>query len=116
MHRPLLVSTALLALIVGLSFVSYALALSGSGGTYSVLPRVVATVIALEPRGLATIRTMDGATYEVLTGTTWRVGDTVACEHVARWRVRWHALNCRRSRETARPSPAREPRPWIARP
>ena len=48
-----------------------------AGGTYSVFPRVVATVMALEPRGLAAIRTREGATYEVLKGTTWRIGDTV---------------------------------------
>jgi hypothetical protein len=44
------------------------------------LPRLVATVIALDPRGLATLRSVDGALYEVLTGTGWRVGDTVVCE------------------------------------
>jgi len=96
MHRPWLVSTALLALIVGLSFVPHVLASASSGSNYSVLPRVVATVIALEPRGLATIRTMDGATYEVLTGTSWRVGDTVECEHAARWHAPWQALDCRK--------------------
>jgi hypothetical protein len=54
------------------------------GGTYSVYPRGVATVIALAPRGLATIRTSDGTTSEVVTGSTWRVGDTVTCENTAR--------------------------------
>jgi len=41
---------------------------------------VVATVTALDPRGLATIRTTDGALYQVITGTGWRVGTTVECE------------------------------------
>jgi hypothetical protein len=53
--------------------------------------------MALEPRGLATIRTVDGATYEVLKGTTWRVGDTVECEHVARTRIPWATLDCRKT-------------------
>jgi len=97
MRRPLFGSTALLALIVGLSLMPHALANSGSGGNYAVLPRVVTTVIALAPRGLATIRTMEGATYEVVKGTTWRVGDTVECEYAARWRVRWQALDCRKT-------------------
>jgi hypothetical protein len=67
-----------------------------AGGIYSVFPRVVATVVTLEPRGLAIIRTREGATYEVLKGTTWRVGDTVECEHVARTRVPWETLDCRK--------------------
>src|SRR5262252_6047628 len=64
---------------------------------YSVYPRVVATVITVEPRGLTLIRTPEGATYEVLKGTTWRVGDTVACNPVARTRVPWETLNCRKT-------------------
>ena len=78
MRHPFAVGTLLLALVVGLSPVPLATAGRTAGGTYSVFPRVVATVMALEPRGLAAIRTREGATYEVLTGTTWRVGDTVA--------------------------------------
>jgi hypothetical protein len=97
MRRPLFVSTALLALVVGLSLVPSTLANSGSGGNYSVFPRVVATVIALAPQGLATIRTMDGATYEVVKCTTWRVGDMVTCEYTARWRTSWQALDCRKT-------------------
>jgi hypothetical protein len=74
--------------VVGMSrrkLLSEESALKGnSGGNYAVYPRVVATVIALAPRGLATIRTSDGVTPEVLTGTTWRGGATVTCEHTAR--------------------------------
>ena len=74
----LAVSTMLLALGLGLSLVSRAPARIIHDD--SPLPRLVATVIALAPRGLATLRSVDGALYEVLTGTGWRVGDTVACE------------------------------------
>lgn len=62
----------------------------------SVRPRVVATVTVLEPRGLAIITTVDGATHEVFSGTNWRVGDTVTCEHNERTRVPWQTLECRR--------------------
>ena len=77
MARPA-VYPMLLVLGLGLSLVSVAPARI----TYdnSPLPRLAATVIALEPRGLATLRSVDGALYEVLTGTGWRVGDTVECE------------------------------------
>ena len=97
MHRPLWVSTALLALVAGLHIVPHALATSGSGSHDSVLPRVVATVIALDPRGLATVQTLEGATYEVFKGTRWHIGDTVECEHVARTRVPWGTLDCRKT-------------------
>jgi hypothetical protein len=46
----------------------------------SPLPRLVATVTALDRRGMAIIRTVDGALYQVMKGTGWRVGDTVECE------------------------------------
>jgi hypothetical protein len=95
MRRPLSVFTLLLALVVGLSHVPRATAGRNAGGNYSVYPRVVATVIALEPQGLAAIRTSEGATYEVLKGYTWRVGDTVECEYVARGRGQ--ALDCRKT-------------------
>jgi hypothetical protein len=77
MARPY-IFTLLLALCLGLSLVSLAKARI----TYdrSPLPRLVATVIALEPRGVATLRTIDGALYRVMQGTGWRVGDTVECE------------------------------------
>ncbi len=42
------------------------------------------------------IQTVDGARYEVLTGTGWRVGDTVACEHNERTGVTWEILDCRK--------------------
>ncbi len=97
MRCPSFGSTALLALVVGLSLMPHALANSGSGGNYAVLPRVVATVIALAPRGLATLRTIEGATYEVVKGTTWRIGDTVAGEYTTRGRASWHARDCRKT-------------------
>jgi len=78
MARPL-VYTLLLALGLAFSLVSRAPARMIHDD--SPLPRLVATVIALAPRGLATIRSVDGgALYQVLTGTGWRVGDTVECE------------------------------------
>jgi hypothetical protein len=96
MRHSWAVGTFLLALVVGLSHVPRARAEGNPGGVYSVYPRVVAMVIALKPRGLAVIRTQEGATYEVLKGTSWRVGDTVECEHVARTRVPWETLDCRK--------------------
>jgi hypothetical protein len=77
MSRPSM-STALLALVLGFSLVS--LAMARRDGNDSTLPRLVATVTTLDPRGMATIRTVDGALYQVITGTGWRVGDTVECE------------------------------------
>ena len=59
-------------------------------------PRVDATVIALEPQGLATIRTTKGTTYEVVQRPPWQVGDRVTCEHVAYARVPWERLDCRK--------------------
>src|SRR5262249_36818548 len=64
------------------------------GGDYSVWPRVVATVIALAPQGMATIRTADGTMYDVIKGTRWRVGDTVECEQHPRVRMPWQAFDC----------------------
>ncbi len=97
MRHPLAVGILLLALVVELSPVSLATAGRNAGGNYSVYPRVVATVLAVEPRGLAVIQTREGATYEVLKGTAWRVGDTVECEYTARWRARWQAFDCRKT-------------------
>ena len=96
MRRPY-VSLGLLALVVGLSLGSLALAPSPSGGGHSTLPWVAATVIALEPRGMATTRTVDGMTSTVIKETTWRLGDTVACEHVVRTRVPCETLDCRKT-------------------
>jgi hypothetical protein len=80
MDRPSIypVYTVLLALGLSLGLGSWAQARI----TYdnSPLPRLVATVITLSPRGLATLRSSDGALYQVLKGTGWRVGDTVECE------------------------------------
>ena len=97
MRPRLIVCTLVLALVVGLSHVPLATAGKDAAGSYAVYLRVVATVITLEPRGLALIRTPEGATYEVLKGTTWRVGDTVECDPVARTLVPWETLNCRKS-------------------
>ena len=78
----------------GGSGVPYVLAHRSSGGDSSVWPRVVATVIALAPRGMATIRASDETTYDVIQGTTWRVGDTVECEQHPRVRMPWQAFEC----------------------
>ena len=94
--RSLSVSLTLVGLVVGLSLVPHVLARTGSGGIYSVYPRVDATVIALEPQGLATIRTTNGTTYEVVQRPPWQVGDQVTCEHVAYARVPWERLDCRK--------------------
>jgi hypothetical protein len=87
--------TALLTLVLSLSLVSLVMARNKISDPAK--PRVVATVTTLEPRGLARIRTVDGATYEVLQGTTWRVGDTVECEQNERTRVPWQVLDCRKA-------------------
>ena len=68
-----------------------------SAGRYSVYPRVVATVLTLVPRGMATIQTSDGVRYEVIRGTGWQVGDTVTCEHRTTERPAWQALKCRKT-------------------
>jgi len=68
----------LLAFCMGLSLVS--LALASRTHEESALPRVVATVTFLDPRGLATLRTGDGTIYQVVQGTGWRVGTTVEWE------------------------------------
>ena len=88
-------STALLTLVLSVTLVS--LVMARNKGSSPVKPRVVATVTTLEPRGLARIRTVDGAIYEVLQGTTWRVGDMVACEHNERTRRPWQVLDCRKA-------------------
>ena len=88
-------STALLTLVLSVSLVPLVMARNKLSDPAK--PRVVATVTTLEPRGLARIRTVDGATYEVLQGTTWRVGDTVECEQNERTRVPWQVLDCRKA-------------------
>ena len=64
----------------------------------SVHPRLVAKVAILTPRGLATIQTADGATYEVVAGTGWRLGDRVECERSDRegGKPLWKAFDCRK--------------------
>ena len=90
------VCLTLVGLIFGLSLVPCTFARMDSSGNYSVYPRVDATVIALEARGLAIIRTTNGSTYEVVQRPTWQVGDQVECEHVAYTRVPWERLTCRK--------------------
>jgi len=47
---------------------------------------------------MATITTVDGATYQVVTGTSWRVGDTIEDEQTDRKSVpEWEALNYRQA-------------------
>ena len=91
------VPIALITLLLGLGLASQTAVTNNKTPSRPAKPRVVATVMSLDPRGLATLQTVDGARYEVLTGTGWRVGDTVACEHNERTRVKWEALNCRKS-------------------
>lgn len=89
------VYAALLTLCLGLSLASHTMALRGS--PESSQPRVVATIIALEPRGMATIRTADGVTYSVVKGTAWHVGDTVECQPLDTMGVpKWLSLDCRK--------------------
>jgi|SRR5215471_3800273 len=94
--RALVVSLTLVGLVLGLSLVPQAYARAGSGGLYSVYPRVDATVITLEAQGLAIIRTTNGITYEVVQHPLWWVGDQVECEHAAYARVPWERLTCRK--------------------
>jgi len=94
MNRPLVYPT-LLTLFLGLNHVP--LTMAAGGPHESAQPRVVATVIALGPRGMATIRAADGTLYTLLKGTTWHVGDTVECEHRdSAGEPPWHALDCRK--------------------
>ena len=101
--RRFSVYTTLLALGVGLSLIPHARADMPSGGTYSVSPRVSATVLALEPQGLATIRTTTGATYEVVQHPSWQVGDQVECKRVASAHVQvpWERLDCQKVSDEA---------------
>jgi hypothetical protein len=89
-------SLALCVLMVGVMSLISAPRASGRQASRPAKPRVVATVTAMAPRGMATIQTVDGALYEVVKGTTWRVGDTVECEQNERTRVPWEALDCRK--------------------
>ena len=94
MNRPLVYPT-LLTFFLGLNHVP--LAMAARGTHESAKPRVVATVIVLEPRGMATIRAADGTIYTLIKGTTWHVGDTVECEqHDSMGVPPWQALDCRK--------------------
>jgi hypothetical protein len=62
-------------------------------------PQLVATVMVLEPRGLALIQTAAGATYEVIKGTAWHTGDTVECaQYDVPHGAEWQALDCWKAR------------------
>ena len=54
---------------LGLGLASQTAVASNTAPSRSVLPRVVVTVMALDPRGLATLQTVDGARDEVVTST-----------------------------------------------
>lgn len=85
--------------LASLSLAALAGAQDSAVGRYSVYPPVVATVLRLEPRGLAIIQSNDGTQYEVIRRTGWRVGDTVLCEHAASERPTapaWQRLDCRK--------------------
>jgi hypothetical protein len=90
------VTFILLTCLGGLSAGPLAVA-NEEAGRYSVYPRVVATVMTLAPRRMATIQTSDCARYEVVRGTGWQVGDTVTCEYTTRGRASWQALECRKT-------------------
>src|SRR6266436_6352374 len=80
------VSTVSLTILLGVGLVSRTMAAGNDSKKVprDALPRIVATVTTLEPRGMATITTVDGATYQVITGTSWRVGDTIEDEQTDR--------------------------------
>jgi hypothetical protein len=94
-----MVTCVLVPFLASLSLASLAVAQDSAVGRYSVYPRVVATVLTLEPRGLAIIQSSDGTRYEVVRRTGWRVGDTVTCEYAASERPSapaWQRLDCRK--------------------
>jgi hypothetical protein len=90
-HHPL---RAVRLCLGSLSPVSLAAAHAAALDRYSASPRIVATVLTLEPRRLATIQTSDGARYEVIRGTGWQVGDTIVCEHNMTGGPTWRVLEC----------------------
>ena len=90
------VSIVSLTILLGVGLVSRTMA--SKTDNPNVLPRIVATVTTLKPRGMATVTTVDGATYEVISETTWRMGDTVECEQTDMQGVpKWEALTCRKT-------------------
>ena len=73
-------------------------ALAEGDGNYLVLPRLMATIIALEPQGLATIQTRTGVVRQVLRGSGWQVGDLIACEQYEGQSLAvWWTLDCRKA-------------------
>ena len=73
-------------------------ALADGDGNYLVLPRLMATIIALEPYGLATIQTRTGAVRQVVRGSRWQVGDLIACEQYEGQSLAvWWTLDCRKA-------------------
>ena len=94
-HRA--VTFVLLTCLAGLSSGPLAMATESATGKYSVYPRIVATVVTLAPRGMATVQTSEGFRYEVIRGTGWQVGDMVTCEHSATERPAWQAFECRKT-------------------
>jgi hypothetical protein len=86
----------LLAVLLGLGLTSSAADRRRLwGDDDSIYPRIVASVTAIDRRGLAKIQTRDGAIYEVVRGTGWRIGDTVECERGDRQRYPlWKAIDC----------------------
>ncbi len=90
------IAILLLILVLGLSSPAAAIPLLRDDD--SILPRVMATVVALDRRGLATIQANDGTTSQVVSGTKWRVGDPVTCERSDKPNVPlWKAFDCRKS-------------------
>ena len=76
MYRPFR-APAFLRILLGVGLASQAMAIGRDRTTEvprSTQPPVVVTVTTLEPQGMATIQTVDGAISSVLRGTTWRVG------------------------------------------
>jgi len=89
------VSVVLVMLCVGLRSVPHAVA--SREAPESVQPRMIATILALTPQGMATIRDADGTLHAVVKGTTWHVGDTVVCEHRDSMGLPpWQMLDCRK--------------------
>jgi len=100
MYRPFR-ATAFLLILLGVGLASQAIAIGRDRTTEvprSAQPPIVVTVTTLEPQGMATIQTVDGAISGVLRVTTWRMGDAVACEQSDSASVsEWQALDGRKA-------------------
>ena len=99
-HTPSLMRWAIIIGLViasgGGHFVSPALADGDSNQL--VLPRLMATIIALGPQGLATIQTRTGVVRQVVRGSGWQVGDLIACEQYEGQSLAvWWTLDCRKA-------------------